>query len=178
MAAATHIQILLVIDTDYVVANSRTPSRDADNPTRIDNSAAYVIDSQSGGMAKSEGTPDLKLAARPGDKISVAATSISKNADAAVILCGIMSWPGDRIVSEFVSRLSTVKAAVMPNPDTANGLPPTLQAMTFAGYDAKVVKAGADVVYVRIALSTLAADGETQKLYGYFYWATTLTVAG
>ena len=64
----------------------------------------------------------------------------------------------------------------MPDPGTANGIPPTHQKISFASYDSRISSGGTEKFYVYIAVYTLDSDGQTQSLYGYFYWDPTVTV--
>jgi hypothetical protein len=170
MSSSEQINVLVVIDTDYIVANYKNPSQDSSKPTGINHNSQFMICTDPRGVVSGQGTADLVFKANVGDEVSFTGTSIYDNSDAAVIVYGIKYWKGDQVFNTFVPNLIVRTHAVMPDPNTANGIPPTQQKITFASYDSKIRQAGTENFYVYIAVYTLASDGETQNLYGYFYW--------
>jgi hypothetical protein len=177
LSSGVDINILIVIDTDYIISHYNNPSKNPDSPTGIDHNSQFMICYSPRGIVSGQGTADLNFKANPGDDVSFTGTSIYDNSDSAVIVYGIKYWKGDKVFNTFVTNLVTRSKAVMPDPNTPNGIPPTLQPMTFASYDARVAKAGKEDFYVWIAVYQLAGDGETQQLYGYFYWDPSITVS-
>jgi hypothetical protein len=175
-SSAEQINILIVIDTDYVMDHNPNPSKDPANPTGIDHSSQRMICYDPRGVVSGQGTADLNFKANPGDLVSFTGTSIYDNSDSAVIVYGIKYWSGDHVFNNFVTNLVTRNRAVMPDPSQPNGIPPTQQKISFASYDSKVSGGGTENFYVYIAVYKLADDGQTQELYGYFYWDPTVTV--
>ncbi len=176
-ASAASINILIVIDTEYVKANYPVGSKDQNNPTGINHSSQFMICSSPRGVVSGQGTADLKFKANPGDFVSFYGSSIYDNSDDAVIVYGIKYWSGDKVFNQFVPNLVTRAHAVMPDTTTSNGLPPVTTSMNFTSLDSRVAKAGTENFYVYFALYTLAADGETQQLFGYYYWDPTVVVS-
>jgi len=175
-ASAKSIDILIVIDTEYVKTNYPNPSQDQNNPTGINHSSQYMI-CTANSVLSGQGTADLNFKANPGDYVSFRGVSIYQNSDDAVIIYGIKYWSGANVFNQFVSDVVTRKGAVVPNTNTQNGLPAVNASVNFTSLDAKVSGQGVENFYVYFALYTLAADGETQNLYGYYYWDPTVTVA-
>jgi nematocidal protein AidA len=176
-ASAASINILIVIDTEYVKTNYPNPSKDQNNPTGINHSSQFMICSDPRGVVSGQGTADLSFRANPGDFVSFYGSSIYDNSDDAVIVYGIKYWSGDNVFNQFVPNLVTRAHAVMPDTTTSNGLPPVTTSMNFTSLDSRVSKAGTENFYVYFALYTLAADGETQQLFGYYYWDPTVVVS-
>lgn len=170
------IEVLVVINTEYIFNNYTNPSRDAAKPTGINHSSQYMITNSKRGIVSGQGTADLSFKANVGDLVSFQGSSIEANSDSAVIVYGINYWSGDHVFNQFVPNMITRNRAVMPNNTTPNGLPAVQQQINFASFDAKVAKAGKENFYVNIAVYRLADDGQTQELYGYFYWDPTITV--
>lgn len=78
--------------------------------------------------------------------------------------------------NSFVTNLVQRQGAVEPDNTSPNGLPAKHVALDFISLDSKVAKGGTENFYVYFALYTLGADGETQNLFGYYYWDPTITV--
>ncbi len=176
-ASAQQINILIVIDTEYVKANYPHPSQDPNNPTGINHNSQFMICTGSRGSVTGQGTADLSFQANPGDYVSFAGTSIYDNSDDAVIVYGIKYWQGDHVFNQFVPDVVKRQKAVMPDPNTTNGLPALQGPVSFSSFDAKVSQAGTENFYVYFALYTLASDGETQNLFGYYYWDPQIRVS-
>ncbi len=175
-ASAEQIDILIVIDTEYVKQNYPNPSQDQNNPTGINHSSQYMIASDPRGIISGQGTADLNFRANVGDYVSFRGTSIYQNSDDAVIIYGIKYWSGDQVFNQFVPNLVTRSGAVMPDTSTPNGLPALHSSQNFTSLDSKIAKSGTENFYVYFALYTLGSDGNTQNLFGYYYWDPTVTV--
>lgn len=175
-SSSEDINVLIVIDTDYVKRTYPNPSQDPNNPTGIDHNSQFMICADPRGIISGQGTADLNFKAFPGDQVSFRGISIYGNSDDAVIIYGIKYWSGDNVFNSFVTNLVQRKGAVEPDPSSPNGLPPKHVPLNFISLDSKVAKGGTENFFVYFALYTLGADGETQNLYGYYYWDPTITV--
>lgn len=175
-ASNVQINVLVVIDTDYVKAHYPNPSRDPSRPTGIDHNSQFMICTDPRGGVQRQGTADLQFGAQPGDVVSFAGTSIYGNSDDAVIIYGINYWQGTNVFNQFVPNLVQRNGAVQPDPTTRNGLPAKQVVQAFSSFDAKVSQAGTENFYVLFALYQLV-QGERQELFGYYYWDPSITVA-
>ncbi len=176
-ASMVEINVLAVIDTEYVKKNYPNPSQDASNPTGIDHASEYLLVTGARGDVSGQGTADLSFRANVGDLVAFTGTSIYANSDDAVIVYGITYQTGDRVFNQFVSNLEVRTGAVMPNPDVNNGIPPLNQEITFSNYSSTVKQAGSEHFIVSFALYTLDSSGENQTLYGYYCWDPAITVS-
>lgn len=178
-ASSQQINVLVVIDTEYVKKINPNPSKDPNHPTGINHAGQFMLVTGSRGVISGQGSADLNFRANPGDEVSFTGVSIYDNSDDAVIVYGIQYWQRDHVFNQFVADLVTRKGAVMPNADSpsGNGLPALQTKLNFSSYDSKVRNSGTEDFYVFFALYTLADDGETQNLFGYFYWDPTITVS-
>ncbi|OOV18262.1 inclusion body family protein [Flavobacterium sp. LM4] len=168
-ASAAQIDILVVIDTEYI--KSHFPrNTDPNNAPGIDHNSQYMIGYSPRGIVSGQGTADLSFRANVGDYVSFRGSSIQQNSDDSVILYGIKYWVGDKVFNTFTTNIVTRNRAVQPNPDQPNGIPPVLTVQNFTSYDSKIARGGTENFYVYIAVYTLASDGQTQELYGYYYW--------
>lgn len=175
-ASAESINVLVVIDTEYVKSHYAKNSS-SDSPVGIDHNSQFMIATDPRGIVSGQGTADLNFKANPGDFVSFTGTSIYANSDDAVIVYGIKYWNGDQVFNQFVPNQVTRKNAVVPDTSTSNGLPALTTSINFMSLDSKVKAGGTENFYVYFALYTLAEDGETQELYGYYYWDPTITVS-
>ncbi|MEO7065481.1 MAG: inclusion body family protein [Rhodanobacter sp.] len=177
VASSQQVNVLVVIDTEYVKTNYPNPSKDQNQPTGINHSSQFMICTGSRGIISGQGTADLNFRANVGDNVSFTGVSIYDNSDDAVIVYGIQYWKGDKVFNQFVPNLVTRTGAVMPDSSTSNGLPAIQAKVNFSSFDSKVSNAGVENFYVFFALYKLSDNGENQELFGYFYWDPTITVA-
>lgn len=176
-ASNVQIDVLIVIDTEYIKRIYPNPSKDPNNPTGINHSSQYMVCYDPRGIVSGQGTADLNFKANAGDYVAFRATSVYQNSDDAVIVYGIKYWSGTQVFNQFVPDLVNRQRAVMPDVTTPNGIPPVLASINFTSYDSKIAKSGTENFYVNIGLYVLDTDGQTQKLFGYFYWDPTVTVS-
>ncbi|ALR31894.1 DNA-directed RNA polymerase subunit beta [Chryseobacterium sp. IHB B 17019] len=175
-ASSQEIDILVVIDTDYVKSNYPNPSQDPNNPTGIDHNSQHMIASNAN-VVSGQGTTYLNFSARAGDFVAFRGTSIYQNSDDAIIIYNIKYWSGDQVFNSFVYDAVTRQQAVVPNYDSSNGLPPNYASITFSSFDSKVRNTGTENFYVQFALYTIDPNNSNKQiLYGYYYWDPTITV--
>jgi Inclusion body protein. len=175
-ASSQEIDVLVVIDTDYVRTNYPKPSQDPNNPTGIDHNSQHMIVSNANAIS-GQGTADLNFKAKAGDTVSFRSTSIYQNSDDAVMIYNIKYWSGDQVFNNFVYDAVIRKNAVVPNYNSPNGLPADTASITFSSFDSKVRNTGTENFYVQFALYTLDPnDSNKQILFGYYYWDPTITV--
>ncbi|GEJ48058.1 MULTISPECIES: inclusion body family protein [unclassified Chryseobacterium] len=175
-ASSQEIDVLIVIDTDYVRSHYKSPSTDPNNPVGIDHNSQHMIVSNANAIS-GQGTADLNFSARAGDIVSFRGTSIYQNSDDAVIIYNIKYWSGDQVFNNFVYNSVERRKAAVPNVNSQNGLPATTADITFASIDARVRATGKENFYVQFGLYILDPnDSNKQILYGYFYWDPTITV--
>lgn len=175
-ASAVTIDILTVVDTEYIKKNYGPNNNDKSKPKGIDHNSQFMICTGARKINGGQGTADLDFNANVGDFVSFRGTSIYQNSDDAVIVYGIKLNSGVDVFNQFVPNSITREGAVQPDPKSSDGLPALKVKENFLSLDSKVAKKGKEAFLVYIALYTLADDGETQNLYGYYYWDPTITV--
>jgi hypothetical protein len=171
------VNVLVVIDTNYIIGNYPNPSTNPKKPTAVDRNGLYMIGASPQGVGGGQGTAGLEFRANAGDVASFTGISISANSDAAVILYGMTFWKDEQVLKPR-GRLQKVTrhGAVMPDPIKPDGLPPTQQSISYTSYQVEIQQAGEAHFSVYIAVYVLAGDGQTQELYGYFCWHPSVTV--
>ncbi|EAS3781358.1 inclusion body family protein [Salmonella enterica] len=175
-SSMVEINVLCVIDTELVKKKYPAPSQDPTKPTGIVHDSEYMLVTGARGDVRGQGTADLSFRANVGDKVSFTGTSIYANADDAVIVYGIKFGGGTDVFSHFIPVVLTRDGAVMPDPHTPCGIPPTNQKINFSKYCADVQYAGKENFIVYFALYTLDDSGHNQKLFGYYCWDPAITV--
>lgn len=178
LVSARVIDILVIIDTEHVKTTYPNPSRDACQPTAIDHDSHFMLCTGSRGIISGQASADLEFKANVGDYMAFSGTSIYDNSDDAVIIYGIDYNSGDKVFNKFSPTLVTRSNAVMPDPDSATGIPPVQTCVTFSSLESRVKESGTESFDLNFALYTLAPNGEVQELFGYFYWVPTITVVG
>jgi nematocidal protein AidA len=173
-SSAVSVDILVVINTDYIIGyceqHNISPSQDPNNPTGVDHSNEFMICTGARQIISGQGTGDLYFRANPGDSVSFRGTSIYANSDDAIILYGIKKFDGDNVFNTFVVNKVTRNGAVIPDPQTANGIPPLHTQLSFNSYTATVSNSGDEGFKVQFGLYRLDDYGQKQELYGYFEW--------
>lgn len=180
---STNINVLMVIDTDFIKASNPNPSQDPNNPTGFGHDGVYMVGASPRGIISGQGTWNLNFKAHPSDLVSFAAQSVTANAQDAVIVYAIKPMNGSPDVFDTF-RVDPVQltGAAYPDPNSqgANpGLPAINQPGNFITLDSRVRKQGTENYTVSFALYALddAGSGETQKLHGYYAWDPTITVS-
>lgn len=173
-SATVGINLLVVIDTDYVKANYG-PGGAQDNPIQINHLSQYMLCTGSRAAVTGQGTADLGFTANPGDLVSFYGQSIYANSQDAVILYGIIPFSGTSVFNPFETNVVTRAGAAVPS--VPNALPATSVSSNFISLDSVVARQGTEGYRIQFALYQLDSQtGETQDLYGYYEWDPTIMV--
>ncbi|HIC7214106.1 inclusion body family protein [Burkholderia stabilis] len=169
-SSAQDINVLVVIDTEWVKKTYPNPSQIQSNPTGIAHNGQFMICTGARGI-KGQGTADLEITAYPRDRVLFTGVSIYDNSDDAVIIYDIKHYKGDQVFNQFNCNTVTRNGAVEPNPESPsrNGLPALQKRLTFATFDSSVRNSGTEYFGVCFALYKLVG-GQNQDLVGYYWW--------
>jgi len=173
--SAIYMDVLIVIDTEYLKTNYPNPSQNPNNPTGIDHISQFMICAGTRGVISGQGTATLSFKANPGDYVSFYATSIYANSNDAVILNNIKQWSGENVLDTFTVNLVERTNAVRPDVNAINGFPAVTGVDSFISLDSRVIENGTATFLVYFTIYTLADDRETQVLCGYYCWNPTIT---
>lgn len=176
-SSATIIDVLVVIDTDYIKANY-SPNNSQSSPVNINHLSEYVIATGANGV-RGQGTADITFNAAPNDRVSFRGVSVYNNSDDAVIVYGIKPYgPGQPDLFNNFNYDKVIRTgAAVPNLSSPNGLPAIPASASFYAYNATVQRQGSELYVIQFALYVLDTDKETQKIYGYFQWDPTIKVS-
>jgi nematocidal protein AidA len=166
------INMLIVFDTALIVKNCTKPSLDKTMPKVVKSNSQYVLCSGVRDIISGQGTAKLSILGCPNDIIKFRGTSIYQDSEDSVIIYQIKNLNGNDINDQFTPNPVTRDNAVQPDPDSASydGLPALKTKENFMSMDSKIQGSGKRNYRVFFTLYRLADDGETQNLYGYFYW--------
>ena len=89
MSSEKQINVLIVIDTDYILDNYKNPSQNPEQPTGMNHSSQYMICQDPRGIVSGQGTADLNFKANVGAQVSFTGTSVYANSDSAALVYGI-----------------------------------------------------------------------------------------
>jgi hypothetical protein len=178
------IEILIVIDTDYVKSHyPQQPAQNEQSPDKvvgIDHSSQFMVCVDPRGINNvnnktTQATADLNFNAKVKDSISIRGVSIYGNSDDAVIVYGIVHGGGDTVLNPFVTGAITRGQGVIPT--KPNGVPATHGPVTVMGMNTIVQKIGTEHFLVNFGLYIVDPNhDDNQIFYGYFQWDPTITV--
>lgn len=177
--SAVCMNLLAVIDTGYVKSTYPNPSLDAKDPTGIASCGVFMICPEWRDDAAEQETDDPCFKACYGNRIALRGVSISNNSDDAVIVyaVGTRNEEGDRVSKSFKPILITREEAVQPDPDSIDGgIPPIDAEMNFSSLNSRFNALGVGVLNADFGLYTLAEDGQSQQLFGYYSWKFRISV--
>lgn len=169
-SSSQDINILVVIDTEWVKRTYPSPSQNQASPTGIAHNGQFMLCTGARGI-QGQGTADLEFTAYPRDRVMFTGVSIYDNSDDAVIIYDIKHFKGDQVFNQFNCNTVVRNGAVVPNPDSPsrNGLPPLQKQLTFATFDSSVRNSGTEYFGVCFGLYKLVG-GQKQELFGYYWW--------
>ncbi len=158
------INILLVIDTEYIKKNYAAAGEYELSPVPVDPSCVFAI--YSGMRDEPEGASECEgLLIEFGSTLVFRATSVSNNSDDAVIVYQVNQMDGESSFTDWV----TLAHAVRPDPQSVHGgVPPVEAEASFQGQELILSEPGVQFIDIRFAMYTLAEDEQSQVLYGYF----------
>lgn len=161
------IDILAVIDTEYIKLRYPHPSKQPELPIAVDHRAVRLLYTGARGASIGNGPADPVLTLYPGDTVSLRAVSLYENAEDAVLIYQVSHLFGQQVFNPFSRDFLDVNA-VQLNPETRDGLPPLTQPHTFVSIGAKARESGIETLGACFGLYTL--ERSTQELLGYYWW--------
>ncbi|MCA8271032.1 inclusion body family protein [Burkholderia sp. AU30280] len=171
------INVLAVIDTTGV-KQAHGPNEDRSSPVPIDCGPQFLICTSSRGIVHGQGTGELKLRAKAGDRIAVRVLSTGANSDDAVLPYDVRPASGRRVLDRFEPVFDVRERAVWPDPDSAdrNGLPPIEGEARFLHFDSTIKGRGIERLEIAFVLFALSSNGQRQDVFGYYIWGPMIIV--
>lgn len=170
---AACINLLAVIDTGRVKSAYPNPSQDAKHPTGIAPGGVFMICPGWRDEAPEQETDEPCVKIGHGSRVALRGVSISNNSDDAVIVYAVDTRNGEetRVSKSFKPVVITLEEAVQPDPDSTNGgIPPVHVETNFSSLNSRFIALKSKVLNADFALYTLAEDGQSQQLFGYYFW--------
>ncbi|MFA6920883.1 MAG: AidA/PixA family protein [Gallionella sp.] len=174
-SCAARVNILAVIDTEYIKSTHQNPSQDMNKPTAIASVGVHTICSGASEIVYKQA--GLSFVACHGNTMAFRGISIYNNSEDAVIVYRVKSTGSGHIFKGDIPVLTTRNGAVQPDPDSVEGgIPPVHTKMNFSSLNSTLETSRKESFKVCFALYTLADDGQTQQLFGYFFYRWTLDI--
>lgn len=169
-----NINLLIVFDAAAIIKGNPKPSQDKKKPLPVKSNTQYVFYSRTNMVQEDSQLPPIF--ACPGDRLKIRGITVNQNSIESVIIYQIKSsgWPGIEEVFEPVPV--TIEKAVQPNAGSYDGLPGVHSKENFTSMDAIIQSTGRKKYRICFALYSLAEDGETQNLTGYYYWDMKISI--
>lgn len=167
-ASNMFIYVHALIDTDRIRKKYSVLSQDKNNPTWInDTSLIQLTVSDCREVISGQGTANLKFKANVNDMVAFTGMSVYSNSDDAVIVYKIEHVSGDRVFNPFRQNIFIRKEAVIPDVNSADGLPAKYKEMTFSQFSSSISTSGSENFTINFAVYKLDDKGQRQILVGY-----------
>jgi hypothetical protein len=161
-----NINVQIIIDTDKIINDYRTPSEDENSPIAIDHNYMYMVVSTPNAAIGHENASNLLLSAEVGDLIRFNALSEYNNMDNSVLLCEIKKVKGTNVFGKFKSKVYNkiaIEAAIGESP-----LPAVFSKKTFWFYESHIKRTGKEIFSLKFALYKRIRGQKDPVLFGYF----------
>lgn len=168
------INLLTVVDTEFIKQNYQSPQNDPFNPLEIEGSSQYVYVTGSLPI-EGQGTPTPHFHANIDDTIAISGVSIYNNSEDAVLVYGIRHDSADTVLATCIWPYTVTRpCAILPAPGCCGIVPAVHGPVTFHKIETRVQTSGTEHFDIMFALYTLSPNRKKQVLYGYFYWRTVI----
>lgn len=176
-ARRREINALAIIDTAHV-KHAYGPNEDMSNPVLIDHCSQFMICTGSRGIVHGQGTGELKLRARAGDRFAIRVVSIGGNSDDAAIPYSVRPTSGEGVLDRFEPVFDAREGTVRPDPDSPsrNGLPPIEDEAHFLHFASTIKGHGAERLEIAFVFFALSSNRQRQDLFGYYVWNPTTII--
>ncbi len=168
------INLLAVVDTEFIKQNYQSPQNNPFNPLEIEGSSQYVY--VTGSLpVEGQGTPTPHFLANIDDSIAISGVSIYNNSEDAVLVYGIRHDSSDVVLAPCIWPYKVTRpCAIMPAPGCCGVVPAAHGPVNFYKIETRVQTSGIEHFNITFALYTLSSNRKKQVLYGYFYWRTVI----
>jgi len=172
------INMLVVFDTALIIKSYPKPSLDKTMPLAIKINSQYVFCTGARNLISRQGKAKLSILAYPNDALKFRGVSIYQNSTDATIIYQVKNTIDDDLSNQFVPYAVVMDNAFQPDPESASydGLPALHVKENFMSLDSKIQSSGQKNYRICFALYRLTDNGETQNLYGFFYWEFKLKI--
>ncbi|AIO46409.1 MULTISPECIES: AidA/PixA family protein [Burkholderia] len=165
--AAQSVQILAVIDTNYIKRSHPNPSLNAQNPTSIPSTALFMLNGHAPGVSSSEGNGNLGLKLNVGDKVSLMGTSLADNSGDAALIYHVQQYSGAQVFAPFTA-VTIEQAGAASAAETPDLIATSAQSQVFQAFESVAKSAGSEYLATSFALYTRSQN--RKSLFGYFFW--------
>lgn len=164
--------ILVVVDTDSLMQDYPTPSKDPSNPTRVTYDYVYLIAPKEHAISGSK-TGDIDIKIKPQNTIRFYGTSENLNFESAVIVYNLNYTSNSQDASP-PQKQNIAESCVFP--ESANIDQITQSPCNILTVDSTVYEAGKISYDVHFAVFVMTRDSDHKVLYGCFSWNPKVSV--
>ncbi|MCF6407929.1 inclusion body family protein [Chitinophaga filiformis] len=178
--AATTVNIMTVIDTDYIKATYGPNQRTKDNPQGLNKHEGITMicpHANYDGIINND-SAQIVFKANVGDTVSFWGLSLSGNSEDAVIIYNIYPVGSNptNVFNHFHQDRESRTGAAIPDENSQDGIPALHVSKDFYTFDSKVANKGTESMGISFALYTLDDTRENQVFYGFYWWDPTIEV--
>lgn len=165
-----NINVLVVFNAESIQKKHLKPSLDKTMPLAIIKDEQYAFCTGPYKIISGQGTAKIRIVAAPTCIIRFWATSVCQKSNDSVLIYQIINLNHKN--NPFIPDNIVLNQAIQPDPNSNSfdGLPAIKVKESFISWYSPINGKGSNKYRICFALYQLDDDGETQNLYGYFYW--------
>lgn len=174
---ASDVEILIMIDTEYVKEMYPQPSKDPVAPTGIGHNSQFMIcTGYHAGMSNGL-VPTLNFSGNAGNRISLKADTVYSNANEDVVIYGVSYLDEGNLYNNFLPGVVPGNMSAIPGvPDYGDAVSKN-RLVNFTSCNTAERQKGLEKFLVYFALYRWDSKHLNQELIGYYYWDPALDVA-
>lgn len=168
---AADIEILIMIDTEYVKEAYPQPSKDPVSPTGIGHNSQFMIctgyhEASSNGLV-----PALNFSGNLGNRISLKADTVYGSVSEDVVIYGVSYLDGGQLYNSFLPGVIPDNAGVLPVVSASNdAASKNSRLVNFTSCNVHEREKGLEKFLVYFAIYRWDSSHLNQELVGYYYW--------
>lgn len=171
------IEVLIMIDTDYVKQTYPQPSKNPVSPTGIGHNSQFMICTGYHQGALNEQAPCLNFSGNLGNRISLKADTVYNNAHEDVVIYGVTYSDEGQLYNNFLSDIVSGDVSVLQAVAASNAAASKSRLINYTSCNIGERKKGLEKFLIYFALYRWDRAHINQELVGYYYWDPALDVA-
>ena len=174
---ASDVEILIMIDTEYVKEMYPQPSKDPVVPTGIGHNSQFMICTGYHAGVSNGLVPTLIFSGNNGNRISLKADTVYGNANEDVVIYGVSYLDEGNLHNNFLPDVVPGNVAAIPQVPNYGDTVSKNRIVNFTSCNTAEREKGLEKFLVYFALYSWDSKHLNQELIGYYYWDPALYVA-